>query len=221
MSKAFVFDMDGVLINSEEAWFKFEPDFLDNLFGEKISQEIGDTIGIPLSVIYDKAKSFGFKKPLEEIQAIWDETAFRVYDKATITPDTDKLMEYLIGESFKIGLVSASKTSWINRVLPRLPFAKNITNVLSLDEGFHPNLRPKPSPDGYLEMMKIMNVSPNNTIILEDSNAGIKSAVDAGAYTISLSQNLISGYKQIDLANAKAKNMLEVIGVVSNWLKKS
>ena len=64
-----------------------------------------------------------------------------------------------------------------------------------------------------------MGVNPKNTIILEDSNAGIKSAIDAGAYTISISQNLIQGYKQIDLAQAKAKNMREVIDIVDNWLK--
>ncbi len=220
MTKAFIFDMDGVLINSEKAWFKYEPNFLNKLFGEKIGRQIGDTIGIPLISIYNKAKSLGFSKSLEEVQDTWDKTAFRVYYKTVVTPDTDKLMRYLIRQNFKIGLVSASKMSWVNRVLPRLPFSKNITNILSLDEGFHSHLQPKPSPDGYSEMMRIMKISPNETIILEDSNAGIKSAVDSRAYTISISQNLVSWYKQVDLGQAKAKNMLEVIEIVKKWLSK-
>jgi beta-phosphoglucomutase-like phosphatase (HAD superfamily) len=77
---------------------------------------------------------------------------------------------------------------------------------------------PKPAPDGYNEMMKVLKVKPENTIILEDSNSGIKSATASGAFVISISENSIPGYKQIDIANAKAKSILEVIEVVKKWL---
>jgi beta-phosphoglucomutase-like phosphatase (HAD superfamily) len=219
MSKSFIFDMDGVLVNTEQVWFENESDFLDKLFGKEIGQKIGDTIGVSLLDIYAKAKGFGFNKSLEEVQKVWDETAFRVYDKAVITPGTDKLMEYLIKNNFKIGLVSASKMSWINKVLPRIPFRNSITSIIALEQGLDLNLRPKPNPDKYIEMMKILEVNSAKSIILEDSNSGIQAAVSSGAYTISISQNLISGYQQINIADAKANNMEEVTEIVKDWLK--
>jgi beta-phosphoglucomutase-like phosphatase (HAD superfamily) len=219
MSKAFIFDMDGVLVNTEQVWFEHEGNFLDKLFGREISQKIGDTVGVSLLDIYRKAKGFGFNKSLEEVQGIWDETAFRVYDKAIITQDTDKLMEFLISNNFIIGLVSASKMSWINKVLPRLPFKNSIASIISLEHELDLSLRPKPSPDKYMEMMKRLKTDPGDSIILEDSNTGIIAATSSGAFTIGFTQNLLNGYKQIDITDAKANNMKEVIEIVRNWLE--
>lgn len=216
MVKAFIFDMDGVLINSEATWYKYESKFVVNLFGKEISDKIGDTVGVSLKEIYSKAVNAGFNKPLEEVEIFWDQTAFKVYDNSQITPNTDDLMKFLIENSFRLGLVSSSKISWINMVLPRLKYSDQV-EVLSLDEGSNSNLRPKPSSDGYKEMMKRLGSNSISTIILEDSNTGIKSAMDSGAYTISISQNLISGYNQIQTANAKVKNMREVIEIVKKW----
>lgn len=216
MSKSFIFDMDGVLINSEAMWIKYENDFLDKLFGKEIAAKIGDTVGIGSKEVYEKAKLFGFDKPLDAVLKTWDETAFRMYDRARITPNINKLGEYLAEKDFKIGIVSSSRLSWINKVLPRLSFRDNITNIISLAE--REDLNPKPSPDGYLEMMKLLDSTSSDTIILEDSNSGIKAAKDSKAFVISFSQNLIPGYKQIDIANEKANNTEEVIQIVRKWV---
>lgn len=217
MVNAFIFDMDGVLINSEAMWIKYESDFLDNLFGKEITSKIGDTIGVSSRTINEKAKALGFKEPLDTISKTWDETAFRMYDKANITPNTDVLGEYLIRKGFNIGIVSSSRLSWIYHVLPRLSFRNKISKIISLAD--RADLKPKPSPDGYNEMIKTLGSLPSNTIILEDSNSGIKAATESGAYVISFSQNLIQGYKQIDLANVRTKNMVEVIEAVKKWLR--
>lgn len=57
-----------------------------------------------------------------------------------------------------------------------------ITVTISLHE--HPGFRPKPAPDGYLAVMKQLQVKPENTIILEDSQLGIDSARAAGTFVI-------------------------------------
>jgi beta-phosphoglucomutase-like phosphatase (HAD superfamily) len=41
MNRAFIFDMDGVLIDSEPYWAQFEGEFLERMFGSKIANEIG------------------------------------------------------------------------------------------------------------------------------------------------------------------------------------
>lgn len=62
--------------------------------------------------------------------------------------------------------------------------------------------------------MKALEASPESTVILEDSNSGIKSAKASGAYTIGLKQNLVNGYIQ-EGADAYAETMADVIDIVS------
>lgn len=213
MSKAFIFDMDGVIIDSEKAWEKYESNFLQKLVGRELSRKIGDTVGMSVNTAYDRARAFGFLMSREEFQSKYDKTAFRVYDKAIITPEIDSLVDFLIKNNFKLGLVSSSATSWINKVLQRLSFRDKFESIISLNERF--DLKPKPNPDGYIATMKDLGSQPTSTIILEDSNSGITAAKASGAFTIAFTQSLIHGYKQIE-GNAKANNMEKVIRIVKN-----
>ena len=205
--------MDGVIVDSEKAWEKYESNFLQKLVGKELSEKIGDTIGMSVNTAYDRAKAFGFLMSREDFQSKYDETAFRMYDKANISAGIDILVDFLIKNNFKLGLVSSSATSWINKVLQRLSFANKFESIISLNERL--DLRHKPHPDGYIEIMKVLDSEPSSTIILEDSNRGIESAKASGAFTIAFTQNLVHGYKQIE-GNAKANNMEEVIRIIKN-----
>lgn len=215
MNKAFIFDMDGVIIDSEKAWEKYASDFEEKLFGKELSKKIGDTIGVSVNSLYDKAKALGFKMQREKFQNIFDKTAFRMYDMANITAGIDALADFLIKNNFKLGLVSSSATSWINKVLQRLSFADKFESIISLNNRL--DLKPKPSPDAYIEVMKNLGSSPKSSIILEDSNSGIAAAKASGAFVIAFTQNLVKGYKQID-ADSKADSMKEVIQIIKNRL---
>lgn len=211
MNKAFIFDMDGVIVDSEKTWIKYNNDFLDKLLGKKLAKKIGDTIGVSVRVIYKKAKALGLEMPREKFQSVYDKTAFNVYDKATITPGIDSLIDFLIKNNFKLGLVSSSAISWIGKVLPRISFANKLESIVSLNERL--DLKPKPNPDGYFETMKNLGSQPTSTIILEDSNSGITAAKASGAFVIAFTQNLVHGYKQIE-ADSKANTMEEVVEIV-------
>lgn len=216
MQKAFIFDMDGVIINTEQVWHKCENDFLDKILGKELSAKIGDTVGVSVNTQYEKAKAFGFTMSQEDFQKTYDEAAFRVYDRSSITVGVDKLADFLILNDFKLGLVSSSPRSWIDQVLPKLSFRDKIASIISLND--RTDLKPKPNPDGYLETIRRLKSRPKATVILEDSNSGIKAAKASGTYTIAFSQNLIEGYKQI-AADAKACTMPEVIGIVNKFLQ--
>lgn len=217
MTNAFIFDMDGVIIDDENNWAKYEKSLFKTIFGENIAKQIGNTVGVSSRLIFEKAQSLGFEGSKEETLRKWDEVAFEVYDQSAITPNLELLGEFLIKNNFKIAIVSSSRMSWINKVLPRVSFKENIDAIISLAE--REDIEPKPSPEGYNEMIKTLDTNTNSTIILEDSNSGLKAAKAAGAYVISLSENLIPGYKQLDIADAKAKNMFEVINAVEKWLQ--
>ena len=78
----------------------------------------------------------------------------------------------------------------------------------------HPELRPKPAPDGYLDACKNLEAKPENTIVLEDSNPGIAAAGAAGCYVIGFRAHAPEGFPQTG-ADAYADTMEDVIKLVA------
>ncbi len=212
MNKAFLFDMDGVLVNSEQMWHKHGQKFLTDLFGKYILSQLGSLTGLSIDHEYELATSYGFAMDKNEFYRKYDEQAMLIYSKSKITEDIDLLLRTLKEKGYKLGLVSSSRKVWIDQVLPRIFSRELFDYTLSLNE--RKDLRPKPHPDGYYEAIKILNASPKTTIVLEDSNSGIKAAKAVGAFTIAFTQHLIPNYVQID-ADAKAKDISEILEIVN------
>jgi len=193
--KVFIFDMDGVLVDSERAWEACgEEAFLAHLFGPEIARAIGDNVGISIRTQYEIAKAHGFTMSYDTYIQKYTERAVDVYKAAHITPGADTLVDFLLKHDFHLGLVSSSPMSWINFVLPRLPWVAHLETIISLNDRL--DLTPKPAPDGYLQALKDLEVTADHTMILEDSNSGIKSARAAHIYVVGLKVNLIDGYVQ-------------------------
>lgn len=194
MNKAFIFDMDGVIVDSENAWKEQESNLIVELFGPKIAEMIGDTTGISIDTIYEIAVKNGSKVDRKEYIKVYDERAFKVYARARMTPGIEPLLKKLKQFGFKIGLVSSSRLIWIESVLEKLESKASFELVLSLNERL--DLQHKPHPDPYLEAMRVLGSLPETTIILEDSNPGIASAKASGALTLAFTANLLPGYQQ-------------------------
>jgi len=189
MNRAFIFDMDGVIVNSETIWERNEQEFLSSILGAEVYQKIkGELLGSTTPVIYDLAKRNGFKMDRDQFFQKYDAQAINVYSESQLTKDIDNLIEKLISLNFKLGLVTASRKLWIDQVLPRLNNQKAFEVVLSLSE--REDLRPKPFPDGYIEAINKLDATPEETIILEDSNKGLRAAKASGAVTICLREHL-------------------------------
>lgn len=204
--------MDGVLVDSEQMWHKHGKKFLTNLFSEEILHKMGELTGVSIDKEYELATSYGFDMGKDEFYRQYDEQAILIYAKSKITEDIDILLPALKEKGYKLGIVSSSRKIWINQVLPRISSKDLFDYVLSLNE--RKDLRPKPYPDGYYEAIKSLNASSKTTVILEDSNSGIKAAKAAGAFTIAFTQHLIPDYVQID-ADSKAKDVSEILEIVN------
>ena len=207
--------MDGVLIDTERTWVAQGNNDLVNLFGKEIAEKIGDTIGMTVNAVYEKAVNLGASIDYEEYLKIYDREAASVYAKSKITEGVGELAEKLIALNFKLGLVSSSRRIWINYMLPRLPFRDKLEQIISIND--RPDLKPKPNPDGYLEAIQKLGAVPKTSIILEDSNSGIQAAKAAGAYVIAFQGNLVEGYEQKG-ADAYAGTMDDVIRLVEKFV---
>src|SRR3989344_2111172 len=193
MDKAFIFDMDGVIVNSEIVWEKYQEVFLSGLLGKDIYKKIkGDLLGSTAKVIFELARKYGLALSRDEFFQKYDHQAVLVYKESKLTKDIEVLIEKLVAMNFNIGLVTSSRSLWIDQVLPRLKNRNSFKYVLSI--GDRDDLESKPSPAGYLEAMKKLNSTPGKTIILEDSNKGIQSAKKSGALTVCLREHLRKNY---------------------------
>lgn len=218
VNKAFIFDVDGVLIDCEPAWRKFEEDYFSAQFGKEIYKKIGLTVGLSMQQVYKKAILSGAQIEEKQFEEGFFKTAPHIYATSPIPKGIDALGKMLLQHGFLLAVVSQSPKEWIDILVNRLTFKENIKRAISLN-GRH-DLRQKPSPDGYIETMKILDSTPKTTIILEDSNSGIAAAKAARAYVIGFQGNLIPGYKQTG-ADEYANTMDNVIKIVERWQARS
>lgn len=211
MKKAFIFDLDGVIIDDEKIWEKKKEQLYRDFFGEEVSARLGPTSGVSIEGIYDLAVAAGTKVDKQELLDAFFSLATTIYQTAPISPGLEELVAELHTLDYSIGIVSSSPMTWITAVTKRLPFENEIELIVSCYD--RDDIRHKPAPDGYIEAIKAFETSPQNTIALEDSNTGIASAKTSGAYTIGLRQNLIEGYEQ-EGADDYADSMADVIQLV-------
>jgi HAD superfamily hydrolase (TIGR01509 family) len=187
--KAFIFDMDGVLIDSETVWQKRDTGF----FGKEVNEQIQDQLlGSTVQTIYKLACAHGLVMPEDEFYRRYDELAISVYAEAKLTAGLDQLLETLEALEFKIGLVSSSPRLWIDYVLARIGNREVFDYILSISDS--PQLRSKPAPDGYIRAMNMLGSTPEQTIVLEDSNNGIAAAKASGAFVIGLREHVAPAY---------------------------
>lgn len=213
MKRAFIFDMDGVLANTEPFWEVAKKDIFSHFLEEEVISRMGSTVGIDMQGMYDLAVGHGAMLDKEKFFQAFYAKAGWVYENATLTPGLNELGELLIKLGYSIGVVSASPREWIGGVIDRLSFKEKIEYIISLQD--REDLPHKPAPDGYQEAMRQMDSVPEATTILEDSNAGIASAKSSGAFTIGLTQNLVPGYEQKG-ADVYADSIEEVVKLVEN-----
>ncbi|MBP9759284.1 HAD family phosphatase [Candidatus Dojkabacteria bacterium] len=212
--KAFIFDMDGVIVDTARLWHSHETAYLEDLFGVETINKIGDRVGVDIKTIFQKATKYKpnitFKKYLDG----YEKLAKIIYQNSDITPNLDKLAELLLKKDFQLGLVSNAKPNWIDMVVQRLSFKDKFSNILSVYN--NGRLRIKPEPDGYVECMHKLKANPKTTIILEDSNSGIEAARESGAFTVALMENKVTNYVQIG-ANIYVETVKDLIKLIDKF----
>lgn len=211
MKKAFLFDMDGVILDSEKQWHNHGQEFLKNLYGEEIFSKMKDITGMSLDGEYALAKTHGFDMNIQEFIRRYDEAAQDIYAKSTITKGLEELIDKLKSLEFVVGIVSSSRRPWIEMALAKVKRKDLFDYILSLNEASIPS---KPSPHGYIKAMQDLDTSPSTTFILEDSNSGITAGKEAGAFVIAFTPLLVNGYQQ-KKADALAHSFEDVLEIVS------
>jgi len=179
--KAVIFDMDGVLVDSEVYWDKSRVEFAEDR--GKVWTDDFQRLAMGQSTV-GWAKVMKDKLDLDEsINDIIAEMKKRViahYEERMPTrPGAIESVKHM-KEHFRVGLASGSPTEIIKAVL-RITGLDQIFEVMIYGDDI-PN--GKPAPDIYLTAMKQLGVTADVTVGIEDSANGIRALKNAGMYAV-------------------------------------
>lgn len=193
MIQAVIFDMDGVLIDSEIVYLNHQYNRL---------RETGRYPWLTLESLYplvgmDPKAERAFLAALlhrdaddpafaAELQALW--AGCQVHYPDILRPQVPVLLQTLRAMGKKLALASSSAARTIRQVLEECGLEKFFDVVLSGEE-FH---RSKPDPEIYLCAMRQLGCQPSECLVVEDSTYGVAAGTAAGAVVAALRDDRFS-----------------------------
>jgi HAD superfamily hydrolase (TIGR01509 family) len=183
MTAAVVFDLDGVLIASEEVWDSVRERFVlerGGRYDEEIqrtmmgmsapewSRYLHETAGVP-----DSPEAIDREVVRRMLAAYAEELPLLPGAVAAVRG---------LAAVFPLGLASSSNRALIDEVLELAGIAALFVATVSSEEV----ARGKPAPDVYLEAARRLGVAAENCVAVEDSHSGIRSAKAAGMHVVAI-----------------------------------
>lgn len=196
--QAVIFDMDGLLVDSEPVWMTAENAMLLER-GKRLDDETHSTfIGLRMRDFWEgMARAYELT---DEIDDLCTEVVTRmttlIPEQVAARPGARELLEYLYARGVPCAIASSSPMEIIDAtVIAQGWDAYFQTHVSGNDvpEG-------KPAPDIYLEAARRLGVQPADCLALEDSTTGARAAVAAGmlCYAVpDLSHTTIAKFAQV------------------------
>jgi HAD superfamily hydrolase (TIGR01509 family) len=181
--EAVVFDMDGVLIQSEEVWDEVRERYVRER-GGRYDEEVQRALMGMSSTEWSRYLHETAGVP-DEPEAINEEVVRRMLDAyGARLPLIDGAVDAVrtLAERYRLGLASSSNRPLIDAVLEGAGLSSYFDATVSSEEV----ARGKPSPDVYLEAARRLGVEPVRVAAVEDSHGGIRSAKAAGMRVIAI-----------------------------------
>lgn len=171
----FIFDMDGVIVDTEKYWQSAETGKLKEWLPKWGPEDQEKIIGMHIDDIYQFLISeYSLKISYVDFSREVNQIADNIYkNQCALIPGFKELITTLKEKGVKIGLASSSKREWIDIILDRFNLRKFFNITVSAQEIDGPG---KPAPDIYLHTAKLLNTIPENCWVIEDSNHGVCAA---------------------------------------------
>ena len=213
--KAVVFDMDGILFDTERLCMEVWNEFADEMGIENIEKALVGCIGLNRTDTRIFLENFyGKDFPYDELrQTTSERMAKRMEKEIPMLPGVRELLDYLSERKVPIGLASSSRSEVIKSHITRAGLTDYFQVVVGGDMIEHS----KPLPDIYLIACEKLGVSPEDAYAIEDSPNGIRSAYSAGMKAIMV-PDLIEPTEEME---EKATVILPSLFAVKEWFEKN
>lgn len=227
--RAAIFDMDGLLVDSEPHWRAMEREVFATVGLHLTDDECKQTTGLPIPDVvnywYARApwteQDAGGRTNAELGEAITEGVHERIATFAEPMPGAIAALEFFYRHGIPAAIASASPMSLIEVVVDRL----RIRDYLTLWHSATLEARNKPAPDVYLGTARKLGVEPANCVTFEDSGSGLLSAYSAGMRTIAVPAAFELGNPKFDIADVILPSLTafsqDVIDVILNKVHSS
>jgi HAD superfamily hydrolase (TIGR01509 family) len=202
---AVVFDMDGVLISSEEVWDEVREGLAAELGGRWSPRAHRDMMGMSTAE-WTRYMQAEVGVPLAPA-AIRDQVVARMVARCRAEPPAIAGAAEAVralAARYPLAVASSSPRSLIDAVLDQAGIADCLAVTVSSEEVG----RGKPAPDVYLRALELLGVAPADAVAVEDSGGGLRAAAAAGMRVIAIPNR---AYPPADDALALADLVLESI----------
>lgn len=209
MFKAILFDMDGVLINTEPLHYKMWQ-ITWKRYGVIIDYEfykscIGTTIEYLIEKVWerwqvDKRNNADF---ISEAFKVKKEIILR--EGYPVIPGVPEMIRNFHNQGYVLGLASSSPPDQIRNTLAELDITKYFSTIVSGNEV----AQSKPAPDIFLKAAKQLTLKSEQCVVIEDSKNGISAAKSAGMACVAY-RNPDSGNQDLSQADASVETWQEL-----------
>ncbi|AGK96320.1 HAD family hydrolase [Clostridium pasteurianum] len=194
MLKAVIFDMDGVLIDSEPDHLRIHEKMLESLGIEPSSIDHSKYVGVTTNYKWSDIKSkYDLSYSVQELVDINRNNYFKYITSEDAIVEAisgvDKLVKNIHNDRLKLAVASSSPINVIETVAKCIGLEKYFDVLVSGDYV----KRSKPNPDIFLYAAEKLEINPENCLVVEDSHNGSIAAKRAGMKCV--------GYKNINSAN--------------------
>ena len=189
---AVVFDMDGVLLDSEPLHLlamnrviatEGHPAFSD----EQNHRFVGNSLEATWTEVH---RLLGLRHSLEHYYQVYDAEVLRALRQEALVPldGVHELLAELRNLGQRVGLATQSHRGWVDATLQGLGLASSFASIASGEMV----QRGKPAPDLYLLVCALLGADPRRSLAIEDSLPGVRAARAAGMTVVGV-RNVYAG----------------------------
>lgn len=181
MEKVVIFDMDGVIVDSEYTFLGTKTEMLRD---EGVETDISyqyQYMGTTFEFMWQKMKEeFNLPKSVEEYISDMNARRERIIKKDGIRAikGAQKFIHWLHDNNYRLAVASSSPMKDIKRVLKDLEIEECFEYKVTGDDVAHS----KPAPDVFLKAAELLKVEPSICTVIEDTKNGSRAAKAAGMY---------------------------------------
>lgn len=199
-----IFDMDGVLVDSEIHWKQIQSEFLRGLIPTWSEQDQIQLIGLSAHDVYKRLVDvYQIKLTVEQYFDYYKSISHEIYGvRSALLPGVKEVLNNLA--DYNLGLASSSPHAWINIVLDRFELRKYFKSIVSADD-----VGGVGKPDPRVYKYALSQLGAENAVAVEDSEKGVQSAISAGLKCIAI-RNGFNDHQDLSLAHQIVYSLLEI-----------